>query len=130
MEARPLRSEDDYKTAMKRIDELIDCEDGSEEEMELEVISLLVWDYEGKHHKIGRLAPIRAIAIRMDELGLKQKDLVKIIGDKSRVSDIMSMKRKLTLRMIRDINKALQIPLDTLVQEYWGNFLVENYKSQ
>ena len=46
MEARPLRSEDDYKTAIKRIDELIDCEEGSDEELELEVISLLVWDYE------------------------------------------------------------------------------------
>lgn len=118
MEARPLRSEDDYKTAIKRIDELIDCEEGSNEEMELEVISLLVWDYEEKHYKIKRLSPIQAILTRMDELGLKQKDLVTIIGDKSRVSDILSMKRKLTLRMIREMNKALHIPIETLIQEY------------
>ena len=86
--------------------------------MELEIISLLVWDYEEKHYKIENLPPIKAIKTRMDELGLKPKHLVSIIGDKSRVSDILSMKRKLTLPMIRKINKALHIPLDTLVQEY------------
>lgn len=118
MEVRTLRNEADYKTAMQRIDLLIDCEEGSVEEMELEVISLLVWDYEEKHFKIEHLSPVKAILTRMDELGLKSKDLVKIIGDKSRVSDILSMKRKLTLGMIRNINKTLHIPLETLIQEY------------
>ncbi len=103
---------------VKNIFKLIDCEDNSKEEMELEIISLLVWDYEEKHHKIGSLSPIRAIKMRMDELGLKQNDLIKIVGDKSRVSDILSMKRKLTIRMVREINKALHIPLETLIQEY------------
>jgi len=118
MEIRTLRNEDNYKLAMLRIDELIDCKENSEEEMELEVISLLVWDYEEKNYKIENLSPVRAIKTRMDELGLKPKDLVEVIGDKSRVSDILSMKRKLTLQMIRKINKALRIPLETLVQEY------------
>ena len=118
MEIQALRTDKDYKMALKRIDELIDCEDNSKEEMELEVISLLVWNYEEKHYKIGHLSPIQALKTRMEELELKSTDLVNIIGDKSRVSDILSMKRKLTLRMIREINRALNIPLETLIQEY------------
>ena len=118
MEIRPIKTEDDYKFALKRIDKLIDCEENTDQEMELEVISLLVWDYEEKHYPINKLTPIIAIKTRMDELGLKPKDLISIIGDKSRVSDILSKKRKLTLGMIRKINEALHIPIDTLVQEY------------
>lgn len=118
MEARLLRNEEDYKLALNRIDELIDSEEDSEDEMELEVVSLLVWNYEEKYHKIELVSPIKAIRTRMDELDLKPKDLIKIIGDKSRVSDVLSMKRKLTLRMIREINKTLHIPIETLIQEY------------
>jgi len=84
----------------------------------LEVISLLFWDYEEKNYSIGRLSPIQAIKTRMNELNLKPKDLVKMIGDKSRVSDILSEKRKLTLGMIRNLNKYLNIPMETLIQEY------------
>lgn len=118
MKIQPIRTAEDYNLALKRIDKLIDCDENSIEEMELEVISLLVWDYEEKHFQIEKLAPIQAIKIRMDELDLKPKDLVSIIGDKSRVSEILSKKRKLTLRMIRDINRALNIPIETLIQEY------------
>ena len=118
MEIRPLRNEDDYNSALKRIDDLIDCEENSKEEEELELLSLLVWDYEEKHYKIENLSPVTAIKVRMDELDMKPKDLVNVIGDKSRVSDILSMKRKLTLPMIRNLNKKLHIPLDVLIQEY------------
>lgn len=118
MKIRPIKTEEQYDQALRRIDELIDCDVNSKEEEELEVISLLVWDYEEKHYKINPLSPIQAIKVRMDELELKPRDLVKIIGDKSRVSDILSQKRKLTLGMIRNLNKALHIPIETLVQEY------------
>ena len=118
MDFRPIRSEEQYNQALKRIDALINCNENSKEEEELEVISLMVWDYEEKYYKIGPLSPVQAIKVRMDELELKPRDLVKIIGDKSRVSDILSKKRKLTLGMIRHLNKALQIPLETLVQDY------------
>jgi len=117
MNFKPIRLEEQYNQALKRTDELIDCEENSGEE-ELEVISLLVWDYEEKHYKIDLLSPVQEIKMRMEGLGLKHKDLVNILGDKSRVSDILSMKRKLTLGMIRNLNKALQIPIETLVQEY------------
>jgi HTH-type transcriptional regulator/antitoxin HigA len=118
MKIQALRTEDDYNLALQRIDELVDCKEDSDEEKELEVISLLVWDYEEKHYAIARLSPIQAIKTRMEELDLKPKDLVRIIGDKSRVSDILSLKRKLTLNMIREINRTLKIPYDTLIQEY------------
>ena len=117
MRIQLIRNEEDYNAALKRIDELIDCEENSKEE-ELELLSLLVWNYEEKHYKIDDLSPVAAIKVRMDELEMKPKDLVSIIGDKSRVSDVLSMKRKLTLRMIRNINKELHIPLETLIQEY------------
>jgi len=100
MKIKPIKTEEDYNLALTRIDKLIDCEENSPEEAELEVISLLVWDYEKKHYKIGQLQPIQAIQTRMKEMDLKPKDLIEIIGDKSRVSDVLSKKRKLTLRMI------------------------------
>jgi HTH-type transcriptional regulator/antitoxin HigA len=118
MNIKPIRTEDDFCQVLKRIDKLIDCEENSPEEAELEVISLLVWDYEEKQYKIGQLQPIQAIQTRMKEMDLKPKDLVEMIGDKSRVSDVLSKKRKLTLRMIRNLNKSLNIPIETLVQEY------------
>ncbi len=118
MDFKPLRSEEQYNLALKRIDELIDCEENSSDEEELEVISLLVWDYEEKHYKIDLLSPVQAIKMRMEGFGLIPKDLVKIIGDKSRVSDILSKKRKLNQGMIRNLNKALKILLETLIQEY------------
>ncbi|MCK4662545.1 MAG: hypothetical protein KAT68_06750 [Bacteroidales bacterium] len=118
MEIKPIKNVEEYNHALMEIDKLIDCEENSKEEDLLEVISLLVWDYEEKNYSIGKLSPIQAIKIRMDELNLKPKDLVKIIGDKSRVSAILSKKRKLTLRMIRNLNRSLNIPIETLIQEY------------
>ena len=118
MEVRPIKTEEEYQVALRRIDELIDCDENSNEEEELEVISMFVWYFEEKHYKINSLAPLDAIKTRMEELHLKPKDLVGILGDKSRISDVLSMKRKLTLKMIRNLNSKLKIPLETLVQEY------------
>ena len=118
MNIRTIKTELEYQNALSKIDELIDCSEGSKEEEELEIISLLVWDYEEKKYPIGKLSPIQAIKTRMEELNLKPKDITTIIGDKSRVSDILSKKRKLTLSMIRNVNKHLNIPIETLVQEY------------
>ena len=118
MEIRPIKNEAEYNNVLMEIDKLIDCEENSKEEDLLEVMSLLVWDYEEKNYSIGRLSPIKAIKTRMIELNLKPKDLINMIGDKSRVSDILSKKRKLTLKMIRNLNRSLNIPIETLTQEY------------
>ncbi len=118
MNLRVIKTEDEYKIALKKIDELIDSEEGTPQDDELDLVSLLVWDYEEKHYPIEKLSPIQAIKIRMEELDLKPKDLVSAIGDKSRVSDILSKKRKLTIKMIRKLNQLLSIPVETLVQDY------------
>lgn len=118
MNMKLLKTEEDYRKAIERINGLIDCKEGSQEEDELEILSLLVWDYEEKHFTIEQLQPIEALRVRMNELGMTSEDLKKIIGDKDQVSAILSKKRKLTLKMIREIHKKMNIPVETLIQEY------------
>ena len=81
MELQLIKTESEYQRTLKKIDELINCEENSEQEEKLALLSLLVWDYEEKHYPIGRLSPVKAIKTRMDELELKPKDLIAIIGD-------------------------------------------------
>lgn len=118
MQIRPIKNEEDYNAALRKIDQLIDCKENSKEEDELEVISLLVWHYEEKHYRIESPEPVQAIKARMNALDLRPKDLVESIGDKSRVSQVLSKKRKLTLRMIHNLSRQLGIPVETLAQEY------------
>ena len=79
---------------------------------------LLVEKYEDEHSPIGPADPIEAIKFRMEQMGMKQKDLAEIIGYKSRVSEILNRKRKLTLEMIRKLHRSLKIPTEVLIQEY------------
>lgn len=118
MEIRPIKSDADYDKALERIYELMDAKKGSIEGDELEILSILVENYEKIHHSIDLPDPIEAIKFRMEQLGLKQRDLVDILGFPSRASEILSRKRKLTLDMIRQLNKKLSISTDVLVQEY------------
>jgi HTH-type transcriptional regulator/antitoxin HigA len=83
-----------------------------------EVISILIEKYEDEHFPIGLPDPIEAVKFRMEQMGMKQKDLAEIVGFKSRVSEILNKKRKLTLGMIRKLNTKLGIPTEVLVQEY------------
>jgi HTH-type transcriptional regulator/antitoxin HigA len=71
-----------------------------------------------RHYPIEPPDPVEAIKFRMDQIGLKQKDLGKILGHKSRASEILNKKRKLTLEMIRKLHRELKIPTEVLVQEY------------
>ncbi len=82
------------------------------------MLGLLVDEYEKKHYPIEAPDPIEAIKIRMEEMHLKQIDLVDEIGGKSRVSEILNRKRKLTLEMIRKLNKALNLSPDLLITDY------------
>jgi len=86
MELKLIKIELDYKIALKRLNEIFDAKIGSKESDEADVLELLVDEYEKKYHPIEAPYPIDAIKIRMDEMQLKQKDLVGIIGGKSRVS--------------------------------------------
>jgi len=90
----------------------------SVESDELEVLSLLIQEYENKHYIIEPPNPINAILFRMDQLGLTKSDLAKILGSKSRVSEILNGKRKLSLEMIRKLNVHLGISAQSLITDY------------
>lgn len=116
MDIQPIRTKKDYKKNLKRIDEIIDANPGTPEYDELEIISILVADYEDKHYPIDPPDPIAAIKFRMEQQGLKQTDVIYLFGSRSRASEVLSKKRGLTLKMIRNLHKHLGIPLKSLVQ--------------
>jgi HTH-type transcriptional regulator/antitoxin HigA len=118
MNIAPIRNEQDYQKALKRLEKVFDAKLGSKEGDELEILGILIDNYENEHFPIGMPDPIEAIKFRMEQMGMKQKELAEIIGFKSRVSEILNRKRKLTLEMIRKLNEALSIPTEVLVQKY------------
>jgi HTH-type transcriptional regulator / antitoxin HigA len=107
-----------YEAAISRLEYISDAPIGTPEAREADALATLIEAYEEAHFPIGLPHPIEAIKIRIEELGLKNKDLVQIIGYDSRVSEILSGKRKLTLDMIRHLHKALSLPLEVLIQDY------------
>jgi HTH-type transcriptional regulator/antitoxin HigA len=118
MKIAPIRNEKDYQNALDRLELIFDATKGSEQGDELEILSILIDRYENENFPIGMPDPIEAIKFRMEQMGMKQKDLAEVVGFKSRVSEILSKKRKLTLDMIRKLNTTLHIPTEVLVQDY------------
>ena len=118
MNIRPIKTETDYKIALKRLEEVFDAEIGTLESDEADILGLLIDDYENKHYQIAPPDPIEAIKIRMEELHLKQIDLVTEIGGKSRVSEILNRKRKLTVEMIRKLTIRLNLSPGLLINDY------------
>ena len=118
MKIKPIRNEEDYQNALQRLDEIFDAKRGTEEGDELEILAILVDNYENEHFPIEMPDPIEAIKFRMEQMGMKQKDLAEVFGFKSRVSEILNKKRKLTLEMVRKLNTTLHIPTEVLVQDY------------
>jgi len=118
MNIKPIKTELDYENTLIRIDTLMDATPNSKEFDELDILTTLVEVYEEIHYKIEAPDPIEAIKFRMEQMHLKQKDLIPIIGSGSRVSEILNKKRKLTLEMIRNLHKSLKIPFDSLFTDY------------
>jgi len=118
MNIKPIKSEADYKLALKRLEEVFDALIGTSEGDEADILGLLVDEYEKKYYPIEAPDPIEAIKIRMEELQLKQVDLVDVIGSKSRVSEVLNRKRKLTIEMIRNLTKRLNLSPDLLITDY------------
>ena len=118
MNIKPIRTKKDYASALKRLEVIFDAAPGSSQGDELEVLGILIHNYENEHFPIGLPDPIEAIKFRMEQLGYSQSDLAKHIGLKSRASEILTRKRKLTLEMIRQLHKGLNIPTDVLIQNY------------
>lgn len=112
---RPIKTEEQYREALKRVDTLIDAEPNTTEFEQLEVLSILVDDYENKHYAIEPLDPIEAIKYEMEESGLKQKDLIKYFGSKEMVSQVLNRKRPLTLRMIKNLYQNFGMSADVLL---------------
>ena len=117
---RPIRNETDYDAALARIDRLMDAPDGSPERDELDVLTTLIEVYEEEHYPIDRPSPIEAIQFRMEQSGLSQADLVPFIGSRAKVSEVLSGKRTLTLKMIRALNIHLGIPAEVLIGNMTG----------
>ena len=112
-----LKNEQDYNDALKLFEEFFDALDDSPEGQTREVLSILIEDYEDQHYPINMPDPVTAIKFRMEQEGLTQKDLVPLIGSKSKVSEILAGKKPLTLKMIRALNRYLDIPSEVLLQE-------------
>ena len=121
MNIKPIKTEYDYTNTLSQIESLMDAKPNTPQMDELEVLTTLVEAYEEQHYKIEAPDPIEAIKFRMEQEGLKQKDLVAIVGSKSRVSEILNKKRKLTIEMIRNLHKQLHIPIESLFLDYKTN---------
>ena len=118
MEIKPIKTEKDYNQALERLEKIFDSKAGSSEGDELEVLGILIDQYENERFPIGLPDPIEAIKFRMEQLGYNQNDLADIVGLKSRASEILNRKRKLSLEMIRQLHERLHIPTDVLIQAY------------
>ncbi len=118
MKIKPIKTESDYQKALKRLEIIFDAPIGTRESDEADILGLIIDDYEKKHYPIEAPDPIEAIKIRMEEMRLKQVDLVGEIGGKSRVSEILNRKRKLTVDMIRNLTTRLNLSPGLLIRDY------------
>ena len=118
MEIKPIKTEKDYEKALGRLELIFDALPNSKEGDEAEVLSMLIENFEDKYYQIDAPDPIEAIKIRMEEMNLKQKDLVGVLGGKSRVSEILNRKKRLTVEMIRGLEETLHISASVLVNNY------------
>ena len=115
MKPRVIKTEAEYAAALARIDKLMDARLKTPQGDELELLSLLVHDYEDRVFPIDKPDPVTAIRFRMEQQGLKPKDLVPFLGSRSRVSEILSGRRNLSLKMIRALAGGLGIPAEVLL---------------
>ena len=118
MTIKPIKTKRDYQAALARLEVIFDSKPGTPEGDELEVLGILIDKYEMEHYPIGYPDPIEAIKFRMEQMGYNQNDLAKVVGLKSRASEILNKKRKLSLDMIRQLHQVLKIPTDVLIQRY------------
>lgn len=118
MNIKPIKSEIDYKKALQRLEIIFDAKIGTSESDEADILALMIDDFEKKHYPIEAPDPIEAIKIRMEEMHLKQIDLIEAIGGKSRVSEVLNRKRKLTVEMIRNLTKSLHLSSEILISDY------------
>ena len=120
MNIKPIKTEQDYDKALQRVDELMELNPQLNTPLsdELEVLVMLIEKYEEKNWVISTPDPIEAIKVRMEQMNLKQKDLVPYIGNKSKVSEVLNRKISLSLNMIVNLAQGLHIPFEVFLANY------------
>ncbi|MCK9411008.1 MAG: transcriptional regulator [Prolixibacteraceae bacterium] len=118
MNIKPIKTKEDYQMSLKRLEVIFDAPVGTVESDEADILGLMIDAYEKRHYPIESPDPIEAIKIRMEEMRLKQIDLIDAIGGKSRVSEILNRKRKLTVEMIRKLTPRLNLSPGLLINDY------------
>ena len=118
MDIKPIKTRKDHVQALKRIEALMTAKANTPEGDELDILVTLVEAFEAKHYAIDAPDPIVAIQHRMEALGMERKDLEPMLGSKSRVSEVLNRKRKLTMEMVRNLYEGMQLPAEVLIQDY------------
>ena len=118
MNIKPIKTDSDYQASLTRLEKIFDAKVGTKESDEADILGLIIDEYEQKKYPIESPDPIEAIKIRMEEMQLKQVDLIAEIGGKSRVSEILNKKRKLTIDMVRNLANKLNPSASLLIKDY------------
>jgi len=116
MDVKPIRTEEDYDEALAEVEQLMDAKPGTRKGDRLDVLVTLLEAYEERHWRVDPPDPIDAIRLRMEQRGLTRRDLEKVLGSRSRVSEILNRRRPLTLEMIRRLHRELGIPAESLIK--------------
>ncbi|MFO7933806.1 MAG: hypothetical protein R6U78_06970 [Bacteroidales bacterium] len=118
MNIQPIKTESDYTRALERLEDIFDAPAGTPESDEADILGIIIDDYEKRFYPIEAPDPIEAIKIRMEEMQLRQVDLIPVIGGKNRVSEVLNRKRRLTIGMIRRLATHLNLSVSLLIQDY------------
>lgn len=118
MKIKPIKTEQQYLEALERLEQIFDAKENTPDGDEAEILSLLIDNFENEHYAIELPDPIEAIRIRMEEMDLKQKDMIEIIGSKSKTSEVLNRKKRLTLDMIRNLQEKLNLSASLLITNY------------
>ena len=116
MSIRPINTKSEYKRALAFIESKFHAKRHSREGRAVEVLAILIEKYEDEHFPIDAPTPIEALKFRMEQLGMSNADLAKLIGTRARVSEIFNGKRRLSVKMMKIIHKELHVPADILLQ--------------
>ena len=118
MQIEVIKNKKQYEKSLQCFEKIFFAKANTKQGKEAQLLALVIKDYEDKHYKIEAPDPIEAIKYRMEQMHLTKKELGEILGYTSRVSEILSRKRKLTLSMVRNLHEKLNMPLKSLVQAY------------
>jgi HTH-type transcriptional regulator / antitoxin HigA len=116
--SRKIKTKTQYKHALQRLSDIFQAKPGTKDGEEAELLELLIKDYEDKNFVFEAPNPLEAIRYRMEQEGLTNKDLAKILGYKSRITDLFNKHRKLNLNMVRSLYYHWNIPLESLIKKY------------